>query len=271
MWPKILLHDQSFNAYLNKITKFPILSDLEEHELVNRWVNTRDIQAAHTLVTSHLRLVTKTAFQFRNYGFSLMELVAEGTLGLMKAIRNFDPKSGCRVATYAMWWIKSAIQEYILKSWSLVRIGTTNAQRKLFFNLRKLQRKSFTTSQIAKELSVEESDVEKMDQALSDNNRSLDYESNMFNEAFLQEDHQEKKYADQELFNQRKNLLLEALNSLDERYKEVLIARKLTEVPITLNKLSKIYKISSERVRQIEAQAMKKLKEIMLNKLGHAN
>lgn len=258
--------EDGFNAYIRKIGKFPMISELEEKELVKDWINSKDVVAAHKLVTSHLRLVVKIAFQFRNYGFSLMELVAEGTVGLMKAVKNFDPNAGSRVATYAMWWIKSAIQEYILKSWSLVKIGTTTAQRKLFFNLRRLQRQPLTNSQIAEQLSVSESELGEMDNTLSNNNYSLDNESYICDEISLQENSQVKDYVEQEHFSHNRSMLLEAINSLDERYREILIARRLRDTPSTLHTLGRLYNISSERVRQIEMQAMKKVKQIMVAK-----
>lgn len=262
----IALQDEGLAAYMLKIDKIPILSELEEKDLIDLWVHHHDVKAAHRLVTSHLRLVVKIAFQFRNYGLSLMELVAEGTVGLMKAVKSFDPTVGCRVATYAMWWIKSSIQEYILKSWSLVKIGTTGAQRKLFFNLRKLQKRLLNNKEIAQELSVSESEVEEMHNTLSCHHHSLDQgtEDNVSHGiASLQEDSQETVYAEQQDLSRQKGLLLSALNTLDKRYREIITARKLREKPITLDKLSKKYNISRERVRQIEQQAMKKLKEFM--------
>ncbi|MBQ4874819.1 MAG: RNA polymerase factor sigma-32 [Rickettsiaceae bacterium H1] len=271
MSSNLLLQDQAFSEYISKVAKFPILSELEEKKLVMRWVNSKDVKVAHKLVTSHLRLVVKIALQFRNYGFALMELVSEGTVGLMKAVKSFDPEAGCRVCTYAMWWIKSAIQEYILKSWSLVKIGTTNAQRKLFFNLRKLQKKLLNNSQIAEELSVDESEVEQMHYTLSGNGCSLDRENEISNEVLTQEGIQEKEYAERECLNHKRGLLVKALDSLDKRYREILIARKLQEKPVTLSALSKLYKISSERVRQIEEQAMKKVKKFILQEPSFAD
>ena len=272
MYSGLILHDEGWYSYLKKIEKFPLLSELEEKELATLWINNKDLSAAHQLVTSHLRLVAKIAFQFRNYGFSLMELVAEGTVGLMKAVKNFKLEAGCRVSTYAIWWIKSAIQDYILKSWSLVKIGTTSAQRKLFYNLKKLQKRSMGNKQIAEELSVAESEVEEMGQVLAGREYSLSHDANSdnhFSDLMASKDsNQEVIYADNQEKSYQKKLLWEAMQSLDDRYKNIVIERKLQDKPTTLEVLSKKYKISCERIRQIEAQAMKKIKKFISDKIG---
>ncbi len=266
MYSNIILQDQSFTAYMRKIEKFPILSEEEEKELIRCWIDYGAVWAAHELVTSHLRLVVKIASQFRNYGFAIMDLISEGTLGLMKAVKNFNPEAGCRVATYAMWWIKSAIQEYVLRSWSLVKIGTTSAQRKLFFNLRRMQKKSLSSEQIAQELSVEESEVNEMDQILSGSSCSLDGEDNFMSDLVVKSGNQGLEYEESYSAAYKKKLLLKALNSLNKRYREILVARKLQDKPAKLSILSKKYNISSERVRQIENQAFKKLRSFIMEK-----
>ncbi len=263
MTKNVLTQDQAFIDYVRKVSMFPLLSVKEERSLVDNWIVNKDVKSAHNLVTSHLRLVAKIAFQFRNYGLSLMELVAEGTLGLMKAVKSFNPDSGCRVATYAMWWIKSSIQEYILRTWSLVRIGTTTAQRKLFFNLRKLQKKMLTNKQIAEELSVNESEVLEMDRSLSGNGLFLNHENEERVSNSVAHINYEEQYADMQCRNYKQNLLHKAITKLDKRHREVLISRRLSEKPKTLKELSQLYKVSSERIRQIEAQAFKKVQSLI--------
>ena len=271
MGTNLILSDEGWSSYLKKIEQFPILSHEEEKDLVTRWTNNQDLDAAHQLVASHLRLVAKIAFQFRNYGFSLMELVSEGTIGLMKAVKNFKAELECRISTYAIWWIKSAIQDYIIKSWSIVKIGTTNAQRKLFYNLRKLQRRSMNNAEIAEKLDVTETDVEEMGQILSGSEYSLSHDNNSenhFSDLVSDKDNnQEVLYANHQEKSYQQKLLFDAIQSLDERYRDIVTERKLQEKPSTLKFLSQKYQISCERIRQIEEQAMKKIKKFISKRI----
>ncbi len=268
----LTLPDEGWSLYLKKIEKFPILSQEEEKQLLTRWLNNKELNAAHQLVTSHLRLVAKIAFQFRNYGFSLMDLVAEGTIGLMKAVKNFKIELECRVSTYAIWWIKSAIQDYIIKSWSIVKIGTTHAQRKLFYNLRKLQKQSMNNAEIAEKLDVTETEVEEMGQILSSSEYSLNHDNNSENHfsdlVSDKENNQEMLYVNNQEKSYQQKLLFEAIQSLDERHRNIVTERKLKEKPSTLKFLSEKYQISCERIRQIEVQAMNKIKQFISKKLG---
>ena len=272
--------EEGLSGYLVRIKKFPMLAAEEEYMLAKSWRNRGDLKSAEKLVTSHLRLVAKIAMGYRGYGLPISELVSEGNVGLMKAVKKFDPEKGFRLATYAMWWIKASMQEYILRSWSLVKIGTTSAQKKLFFNLKKLRNQIAPRSEgdlnkkhvdeIADRLNVSKEEVVSMDRRLSGQEKSL---NDVVGEDGIQwQDWLVDKSMDQELkvsqnqeFKQRKNLFEESIHILNDREKEILYARRLNEEPITLDELSKKYKISRERIRQIENKAFDKLQKCMLN------
>jgi len=271
----------SLSSYLARIKKFPMLSAEEEYMLAKSWRDRGDLKSAQKLVTSHLRLVAKIAMGYRGYGLPVSELVSEGNIGLMQAVKKFDPERGFRLATYAMWWIKASIQEYILRSWSLVKIGTTTAQKKLFFNLKKLKNKlsAETTGdlhpkhvdEISKRLNVKKEEVVSMDRRLQGKEKSLNDPINDEDGLEWQDwlvdnnlDQELKLSQDQEL-NERKNLMNASINILNQREKEILIARRLSEDTTTLEDLSKKYKISRERIRQIEMKAFEKLQKSMLN------
>jgi len=266
--------------YLNRIKKFPMLDSEEEYMLARRWRNRGDLKSAEKLVTSHLRLVAKIAMGYRGYGLPVAELVSEGNIGLMKAVKKFDPEKGFKLATYAMWWIKASIQEYILRSWSLVKIGTTSAQKKLFFNLKKLKNKIAPRSEndlkkehvdeIADRLNVSRDEVISMNRRLSGQEKSLNdligEDGNQWQDWLVDESlDQELRVSQNQEFKQRKNLFEESIHILNDREKEILYARRLNDKPITLDKLSKKYKVSRERIRQIENKAFDKLQKCMLN------
>ena len=274
--------DQELSSYLKKVNSYPLLTPEEEFELAEKVFKQQDITAAHTLVTTHLKLVVKIAMQMNHYKMSLMDLIAEGSIGLMHAVKKFNPYLGNRLSTYATWWIKASITEYIIKSWSLVKIGTTVAQKKLFFNLNKLKRKildaqnnnTLTDSDaknIAKQLSVSPEEVKEMDMRLG---RSASLDENLSSseeDSYTLMDSLEDKSANHELVvadaqdgNHKKQTLLKALDTLNEREKAIILARKLQEKAATLDELSKTYKISRERVRQIENKAMEKVKTFCL-------
>jgi RNA polymerase sigma-32 factor len=271
----------SFSAYLAKIRKFPMLDAAEEYILAKNWREQGDKEAAHKLVTSHLRLVAKIAMGYRGYGLPVSELVSEGNIGLMQAVKKFDPEKGFRLATYAMWWIKASIQEYVLRSWSLVKIGTTAAQKKLFFNLKKVKNQIFAAekgdmlpehvTQIANQLDVREDEVVSMNQRLAGHEHSLNaHVGNEEGDAEWQ-DWVVDEDADQELqisqrqeLQQKQALLKNAMSVLDEREKEILQDRRLIDEPKTLEELSQKYKVSRERIRQIENRAFEKLQKAML-------
>jgi RNA polymerase sigma-32 factor len=278
----VLSPDGNLSRYLQDIRKFPMLEKEEEFMLAKRWREHGDTEAAHMLVTSHLRLVAKIAMGYRGYGLPLGELISEGNVGMMQAIRRFDPDRGFRLATYAMWWIRASIQEYILRSWSLVKIGTTAAQKKLFFNLRKIkgQMKAIEegdlapekVEHIAKQLDVSEADVISMNRRLAAPDGSLnapikaDGDSGEWQDWLVDETpDQENRLADDEEFQQRHALLEEAMKGLNERERHILAKRRLAEDPTTLEDLSKHYGISRERVRQIEVRAFEKLQKAMRN------
>lgn len=278
----VIASDTSLSQYLAEIRKFPMLEAEEEYMLAKRWTEHTDYSAAQRLVTSHLRLVVKIAKGFRGYGLPIGDLVAEGNIGLMQAVKKFDPEKGFRLSTYAIWWIRAAIQEYILRSWSLVKVGSSAAQKRLFFNLRKekarlnaLNQRELTPEQaaeIAAELEVGESDVMDMDRRMNAVDQQLNarigpegeqewidlLEEPSDNQEILLEHKQEK--------DQRLALLEGAMESLSEREREIVSARRLSETPSTLEELSQIYLISRERVRQIEARAMEKLTAAVLAK-----
>jgi RNA polymerase sigma-32 factor len=269
----------NLSRYLQEIRKFPMLTHEEELRLANAWRDTADMESAHRLVTSHLRLVAKIAMGYRGYGLPVSELISEGNVGMMQAVKRFDPDRGFRLATYAMWWIRAAIQEYILHSWSLVKMGTTAAQKKLFFNLRRLkgQMQAFEdgdlqpeqVAKIAHVLAVPEQDVISMNRRLAAPDNSLNAPVRADSEGEWQDwlvddaDSQETVLAEREEFSGRKALLAEALKTLNQRERHILIERRLKENPTTLEDLSVQYGISRERVRQIEVRAFEKLQKSM--------
>jgi len=269
----------NLTRYLQEIRKFPMLAPEEEYALAKRWQESGDLEAAHKLVTSHLRLVAKIAMGYRGYGLPVGELISEGNVGMMQAVKRFDPERGFRLATYAMWWIRAAIQEYILHSWSLVKMGTTAAQKKLFFNLRRLKGemqaiedgdlKPEQVAKIAKDLDVPEQDVVQMNRRLASADHSLNAPVRIDGEGEWQDwlvdesDNQEVELAEREDMGQRKALLASALSSLNERERHILIERRLKDEPTTLEDLSHQYGISRERVRQIEVRAFEKLQRAM--------
>jgi RNA polymerase sigma-32 factor len=273
--------DASLNRYLSEIRKFPLLAPEEEYMLAKRWQEHQDPEAATRLVTSHLRLVAKIAMGYRGYGLPVSELIAEGNIGLMQGVKKFEPERGFRLATYAMWWIKASIQEYILRSWSLVKIGTTAAQKKLFFNLRRMKGKLAAIEEgdlhpddvkkIATDLGVSEEDVVSMNRRMAKGgdtslNAPLREDGEGEWQDWLQDDgpSQETVAADREEADIRHGLLREALLTLNERERHILTQRRLTEDPQTLEDLSQEYGISRERVRQIEVRAFEKLQSEML-------
>jgi RNA polymerase sigma-32 factor len=271
----------SLSRYLQEIRRFPLLEPEEEFMLAKSWKEYGDTEAAHRLVTSHLRLVAKIAMRYRGYGLPMAEVISEGNIGLMQAVKRFDPDKGFRLATYAMWWIRAAIQEYVLRSWSLVKIGTTAAQKKLFFNLRRAKGniKAFDegdmtpaqVSEIARKLSVSEEDVISMNRRLAAPDHSLnaplrnDAEGDTEWQDWLVDEHQnqEMMVAERQEIDQRRALLEEAMKSLNEREAHILTERRLKDEPQTLEDLSREYGISRERVRQIEVRAFEKLQKAM--------
>ena len=269
------------SIYLAQIKKFPMLDAEEEYMLAKNWRENGNLQSAHKLVTSHLRLVAKIAMGYRGYGLPVNELISEGNIGLMQAVKKFDPDKGFRLATYAMWWIKAAIQEYVLRSWSLVKMGTTTAQKKLFFNLKKLKNqiapgqegdlKDEHVNEISKRLDVDSDEVINMNRRLMGQEKSLN-DPIKIGEADEWQDWLVDDSLDQELaisqkqeYDDKKELLENAMKILNEREKEIIVARRLKENPITLEELSKKYKISRERIRQIETKAFEKLQKSMIN------
>jgi len=269
----------NLSRYLQDIRKYPMLTPEEELELSKRWRDHEDMAAAHKLVTSHLRLVAKIAMGYRGYGLPLGELISEGNVGMMQAVKRFDPDRGFRLATYAMWWIRAAIQEYILHSWSLVKMGTTAAQKKLFFNLRRLKGQMQAiddgdlqpeqVAKIARVLDVPEQDVVNMNRRLSAPDHSLNAPVRADSEGEWQDwlvdesESQETAIGDREELSGRKALLSSALQTLNERERHILIERRLKDNPTTLEELSQQYNISRERVRQIEVRAFEKLQKAM--------
>jgi RNA polymerase sigma-32 factor len=269
----------NLSRYLQEIRKFPMLSAEEELELARRWRDAQDERAAHRLVTSHLRLVAKIAMGYRGYGLPVGELISEGNVGMMQAVKRFDPDRGFRLATYAMWWIRAAIQEYILHSWSLVKMGTTAAQKKLFFNLRRLKGQMAAleegdlqpeqVAKIAHALQVPEQDVVSMNRRLASADHSLNAPVRADSEGEWQDwlvddqESQEEELAEREDMSNRRQLLNHALKTLNERERHILIERRLKDEPTTLEELSQQYNISRERVRQIEVRAFEKLQKAM--------
>tara|TARA_B100001123_G_scaffold234120_1_gene262725 strand:+ start:264 stop:1157 length:894 start_codon:yes stop_codon:yes gene_type:complete len=275
-----LSNESGLSAYLAQIKKFPMLDAEEEYMLAKNWKTTGNLKSAEKLVTSHLRLVAKIAMGYKGYGLPVNEMISEGNVGLMQAVKKFEPEKGFRLATYAMWWIKASIQEYILRSWSLVKIGTTTAQKKLFFNLKKIKNQIAPKSEgdlrdehvaeIAKKLDVKKDEVVSMNRRLSGKEHSLNAPIGEDGDEWQdwvvdKEMDQELKFAQKEEMKERKDLLKSSIKILNDREKEILYARRLNDEPTTLEDLSKKYKISRERVRQIENKAFEKVQKHMLN------
>jgi len=277
----VISAEGNLSRYLQEIRKFPMLAPEEEFMLAKSWREHGDTEAAHKLVTSHLRLVAKIAMGYRGYGLPLSELISEGNVGMMQAVKRFDPDRGFRLATYAMWWIRAAIQEYILHSWSLVKMGTTAAQKKLFFNLRKLKGQMQAiddgdlspehVTQIATKLDVPEQDVVNMNRRLASPDHSLnaplraDSEGEWQDWLVDEQDTQEISLAEREELGKRRALLRSAMTNLNERERHILTERRLRDDPTTLEDLSQQYGISRERVRQIEVRAFEKLQKNIKN------
>ena len=269
------------SVYLAQIKKFPMLDAEEEYMLAKNWKENGNLKAAHKLVTSHLRLVAKIAMGYRGYGLPVNELISEGNIGLMQAVKKFDPDKGFRLATYAMWWIKASIQEYVLRSWSLVKMGTTTAQKKLFFNLKKLKNqiapgqdgdlKDEQVNEISKRLDVESHEVVNMNRRMMGQEKSLNDpiksgETDEWQDWLVDDSlDQELVISQKQEYDDKKELLDSAMKILNEREKKIIIARRLSEEPKTLEELSKTYKISRERIRQIETKAFEKLQKSMIN------
>ena len=281
-----LSNEGGLSAYLAQIKKFPMLDAEEEYMLAKNWKTTGNVKSAEKLVTSHLRLVAKIAMGYKGYGLPVNEMISEGNIGLMKAVKKFEPEKGFRLATYAMWWIRASIQEYVLRSWSLVKIGTTTAQKKLFFNLKKIKNQISPStegdlrdehvSEIANKLNVDEKEVISMNRRLAGKEHSLNApvgeDGDEWQDWLVDKKlDQELKFAQNEEMEQRKDLLADSLKILNEREKEILYARKLNDEQITLEDLSKKYKISRERIRQIENKAFEKLQKHMLNSAKSKN
>jgi len=277
----IISSEGGLSLYLAQIKKFPMLDAEEEYMLAKNWKERGNLKAAHKLVTSHLRLVAKIAMGYRGYGLPVNELISEGNIGLMQAVKKFDPDKGFRLATYAMWWIKAAIQEYILRSWSLVKMGTTTAQKKLFFNLKKIKNqiapnqegdlRNEQVKEISKRLDVEDEEVINMNRRMMGQEKSLNDpikqgEGEEWQDWLVDEgmDQELSTLQNQEL-EEKRDLLKDAIEILNDREKEIINLRRLTDEPATLEELSKKYKISRERVRQIENKAFEKLQKSMLN------
>jgi RNA polymerase sigma-32 factor len=273
--------EQGLNRYLQEIRKFPMLEPEEEYMLAKRWVDHEDASAAHRLVTSHLRLAAKIAMGYRGYGLPQAEVISEANVGLMQAVKRFDPEKGFRLATYAMWWIRAAIQEYILRSWSLVKLGTTSAQKKLFFNLRKAKARIGALEEgdlrpenvrkIAEDLGVTEAEVVSMNRRLSGGDASLNAQVGASEDTTTQwqdwlEDEdadQATAFAERDELEARRELLTAAMDQLTDREKDVLVQRRLTDDVVTLEELSERYGVSRERIRQIEVRAFEKLQKRM--------
>ena len=282
----ILSNEGGLGAYLAQIKKFPMLDAEEEYMLAKNWKSTGNVKSAEKLVTSHLRLVAKIAMGYKGYGLPLNETISEGNVGLMQAVKKFEPDKGFRLATYAMWWIKAAIQEYILRSWSLVKMGTTTAQKKLFFNLKKIKNqiapdtegdlRNEDVKKIAERLDVSEDEVVSMNRRMAGKEHSLNApigeDGDEWQDWVVDKSmDQELKIAQQEEMEQRKDLLSDSIKILNDREKEILYSRRLTDNPSTLEELSKKFRISRERIRQIENKAFEKLQKHMLNSAKSKN
>ena len=273
--------EQGLNRYLQEIRKFPMLEPEEEYMLAKRWVEDEDTGAAHKMVTSHLRLAAKIAMGYRGYGLPQAEVISEANVGLMQAVKRFDPEKGFRLATYAMWWIRASIQEYILRSWSLVKLGTTSAQKKLFFNLRKAKARigaleegdlrPENVERIAHDLGVTEAEVVSMNRRLSGGDASLNAMVGTEGESATQwqdwlEDEdadQAGDYAEADEYQHRMGLMNKAMEVLNDRERDILTQRRLKDEPVTLEELSGVYDVSRERIRQIEVRAFEKLQKRM--------
>jgi RNA polymerase sigma-32 factor len=272
--------EAGLNRYLQEIRRFPMLEPEEEYMLAKRWVDHQDTQAAHRLVTSHLRLAAKIAMGYRGYGLPQAEVISEANVGLMQAVKRFDPERGFRLATYAMWWIRASIQEYILRSWSLVKLGTTGAQKKLFFNLRKAKSRigaleegdlrPETVKRLATDLSVTEEEVISMNRRLAGADASLNVtvggeEGGSSWQDWLEDEDSDQAdaYAERDEFEARQGLLMQALDVLNERERDILTERRLAEPAVTLEELSERYSVSRERIRQIDVRAFEKLQARM--------
>ena len=271
----------SLSLYLSQIKKFPMLDAEEEYLLAKNWKERGNLKAAHKLVTSHLRLVAKIAMGYRGYGLPVNELISEGNIGLMQAVKKFDPDKGFRLATYAMWWIKAAIQEYVLRSWSLVKMGTTTAQKKLFFNLKKIKNqiapeqegdlRDNQVKEISKRLDVDSEEVINMNRRMMGQEKSLNSpikvgDTDEWQDWLVDENlDQELLLSQKQEFDDRKELLNNSMSILSERENAIIKARRLSENPKTLEELSAKFKISRERVRQIETKAFEKLQKSMIN------
>ena len=280
----ILSPEGNLSRYLDQIRAFPMLEQKQEYMLAKAWKEKGDMDAAHQLVTSHLRLVAKIAMGYRGYGLPIADLISEGNLGMMHAVKKFEPEKGFRLATYAMWWIKAAIQEYILRSWSLVKIGTTAGQKKLFFNLRRIKGqiqaidegdlKPDQVTHIADQLGVTEAEVMSMNQRMAGNDRSLNVPLSRDGEGagewqdWLEDDgiDQETTFAEHEEYSARQSLMMDAIKGLNEREQRILQARRLTEPPLTLEDLATEFSVSRERIRQIEVRAFEKLQKAVRDK-----
>ena len=285
----VLSGDIGLKNYLEEIKKFPMLSAEEEYTLANRWQVHKDTNAAHQLVTSHLRLVAKIAMGYKGYGLPITDIISEGNIGLMQAAQKFDPEKGFRLTTYAMWWIKAAMQEYILRSWSLVKIGTTAVQKKLFFNLRSAKNriqayeegdlKQENLEKISNQLNVPEKEVINMNRSLSGSDPSLnatikaDGDQTGEWQDWLESDepNQEESYSEKEEENLRKEMINESLQVLNDRELDIIQTRKLSDTPTTLEELSEKYNISRERIRQIEVRALEKVKEALEQSMSERN
>ncbi|MFV0244171.1 MAG: RNA polymerase sigma factor RpoH [Qingshengfaniella sp.] len=278
--------EQGLNRYLQEIRKFPMLEPEEEYMLAKRWVDHQDTGAAHQMVTSHLRLAAKIAMGYRGYGLPQAEVISEANVGLMQAVKRFDPEKGFRLATYAMWWIRASIQEYILRSWSLVKLGTTSAQKKLFFNLRKAKNRigaleegdlrPENVARIANDLNVSEEEVISMNRRLSGGDASLNAMVGSEDDSATQwqdwlEDEQADQasdYAEADELSVRRELLEDAMGVLNDRERDILTQRRLQDQPVTLEDLSAQYGVSRERIRQIEVRAFEKLQARMRSMAG---
>ncbi len=273
--------EQGLNRYMQEIRKFPLLEPEEEYMLAKSWVENEDSEAAHKMVTSHLRLAAKIAMGYRGYGLPQAEVISEANVGLMQAVKRFDPEKGFRLATYAMWWIRASIQEYVLRSWSLVKLGTTSAQKKLFFNLRKAKNRigaleegdlrPENVARIAHDLGVTEKEVISMNRRMSGGDASLNAtvgsegEGTMQWQDWLEDDDADQAgdYEAKDELDTRRALLAEAMETLNEREREILMQRRLEDQPKTLEDLSGVYNVSRERIRQIEVRAFEKLQKRM--------
>jgi RNA polymerase sigma-32 factor len=273
--------EQGLNRYMQEIRKFPMLEPEEEYMLAKRWVDHEDTDAAHQMVTSHLRLAAKIAMGYRGYGLPQAEVISEANVGLMQAVKKFDPEKGFRLATYAMWWIRASIQEYVLRSWSLVKMGTTSGQKKLFFNLRKAKSRIGAyddgdlrpeqVARIATDLGVTETEVQSMNRRMSGGDASLnvmvgsDGESATQWQDWLQDEDADQAgdYERDDEMSVRRDMLAEAMSVLNDREKDIITQRRLHDQPVTLEELSSQYDVSRERIRQIEVRAFEKLQNRM--------